>query len=195
LDRNRLRRATLVRGSRVSRAAKCPWRAVQARDAGHLRQGGIARRRGGWARHERPRAWSSSFREAWSSSFRERKVRRFGPPVPPEISVRRPRQAGAPVRCSCCPPTVFPPCESVPLRRTRTRWPPSKRPSPCGCCTDAAYSAEPLWQPGPHRVAVRLPWPRRRQAALRQPFFPPGGQSVRASPPAPHDRPSVGTTS
>jgi hypothetical protein len=65
--------------------------------------------------------------------------------------------AGAPVRCSCCPPTVSPLVKVRPPRSDFHSVGPLERPSPCGCCTDGAYFREPLWQPGPHSVAGGLP--------------------------------------
>jgi hypothetical protein len=55
---------------------------------------------------------------------------------PGENPVRRPHEAGAPLRCSLSPPTVFP-LVKVRSPPSDSHWSaPPKRPSPCGCCTD-----------------------------------------------------------
>lgn len=111
-----------------------------------------------------------------SDGLRERKVRRPGSSFPRKSPSDGLIEADAPLRCSCCPPSV-PPLVKVrsPPSDSHSVSPPSERHSPRGCCTDNPYSAEHLSQPGPHWVAVGLPADRLRQTGLRGLFFPPGG--------------------
>ena len=55
---------------------------------------------------------------------------------PGENSVRRPHEAGAPLRCSLSPPRCSPLVKVRSPPSDSHRSAPPKRPSPCGCCTD-----------------------------------------------------------
>jgi hypothetical protein len=127
----------------------------------------------GKARRARSGRESAATRQG---AFRERE-RCAGPGrrSPRRTSVRRPLEAGAPLRCSCYPPPVTP--------LVRIRSPPSdthvvaplRTTSPWGCCTDGQYLAHPLSQTGARsgcsRVAHRqgsARWGDRRRCTRRE---------------------------
>jgi len=100
---------------------------------------------------------SEAWRRGWAGPLKGAKgapVRVVGPPG--VISVRRPQEPGAPLRCTLSPHGVPPRESPLPSAGLPPIDPPNDRHRVVAVLMDG-YFAQGLSQPGPHWVAVALP--------------------------------------